>query len=70
MIFITRLLDTADDPIMGMIADRTTSRWGRFRPYILFGAIPFAIAGTLVFTTPHLKPTYRKTHKPLKACAC
>lgn len=51
MIFITRLLDTANDPIMGMIADRTNSRWGRFRPYLLFGALPFAVAGTLVFTS-------------------
>lgn len=56
MIFITRLLDTANDPIMGMIGDRTKSRWGRFRPYILFGAIPFGIAGTLVFLSPDLGP--------------
>lgn len=54
MIFITRLLDTANDPIMGMIGDRTSSRWGRFRPYLLFGAVPFAIAGTLVFASPEL----------------
>ncbi|MBN1379275.1 MAG: MFS transporter [Gammaproteobacteria bacterium] len=57
MMLYTRLFDTANDPIMGMVADRTTSRWGKFRPYILFGAVPFAIAGMLVFTTPDLSDT-------------
>lgn len=57
MMLYTRLFDTANDPIMGMIADRTNSRWGKFRPYILFGAMPFAITGTLVFTTPDLGST-------------
>ena len=57
MMLYTRLFDTANDPIMGMIADRTTTRWGKFRPYILFGAAPFAITGVLVFTTPDLGAT-------------
>jgi GPH family glycoside/pentoside/hexuronide:cation symporter len=51
---ISRLLDGFTDPAMGMIADRTSSRWGKFRPYILFIAIPFGIIGVLCFTTPNL----------------
>jgi glycoside/pentoside/hexuronide:cation symporter, GPH family len=52
MFLITRLFDGINDPIMGMIADRTKTRWGKFRPYLLWLAVPFAIAGVLVFTTP------------------
>ena len=47
-----RLWDAINDPIMGMIVDRTTTRWGKFRPYLLFGAAPFAILGILTFTVP------------------
>ncbi len=39
---------------MGLIADRTRSRWGKFRPWILFGAIPFGIVCVLAYTTPDL----------------
>ena len=52
MFLVTRIWDAAFDPVVGIIADRTASRWGKFRPYILFGAIPFGIAGVLTFTTP------------------
>ena len=54
MILVTRIWDSANDPIMGMIGDRTHTRWGHFRPYLLFVAIPFAIVGVLTFTTPDL----------------
>ena len=54
MFLATRIWDAFNDPVMGMIADRTRSRWGSFRPYILFGAIPFALIGTLTFYTPAL----------------
>lgn len=47
-----RLWDAINDPIMGMIVDRTATRWGKFRPYLLFGAVPFAILGILTFTVP------------------
>lgn len=56
MLLVTRLWDTVNDPIVGVLADRTNSRWGKFRPYILWGAVPFAIAGVLTFTTPELDP--------------
>jgi glycoside/pentoside/hexuronide:cation symporter, GPH family len=54
MFLVTRIWDAANDAIMGIIADRTTSRWGKFRPYIMWVAIPFAIIGILTFTTPSL----------------
>ena len=52
MFLITRIWDSAFDPIIGIIADRTQSRWGKFRPYLLYLAIPFAVIGVLTFTTP------------------
>lgn len=57
MFLVARLWDTANDPIMGMICDRTKTRWGKFRPYLLYGALPFTIIGILTFTTPDLGPT-------------
>ena len=56
MLLLTRVWDTVNDPLMGLITDRTRSSWGRFRPYLLFGAIPLGIAATLCFTTPDLNP--------------
>src|SRR5215472_13836507 len=44
------------NPVMGMIADRTTSRWGKFRPWLLWTAIPFGVIGVLTFTTPNISP--------------
>jgi len=52
LLLITKLYDAVSDPVMGMIADRTNTRWGKYRPYLLWMAIPFAIAGVLTFTTP------------------
>ena len=52
LLLITKLWDAVSDPVMGLIADRTTSRWGRYRPYLLWIAVPFAVAGILTFTTP------------------
>lgn len=52
LMLITRIWDAFSDPMMGIIADRTKTRWGKYRPYILFFALPFAISGVLLFTTP------------------
>ena len=52
LLLITKLYDAVSDPVMGMIADRTQTRWGKYRPYLLWCAIPFAICGVLTFTTP------------------
>jgi GPH family glycoside/pentoside/hexuronide:cation symporter len=54
MLGVTRLADAIADPVMGSIADRTHTRWGHFRPYCLWFALPLAAAGVLTFTTPHL----------------
>ena len=52
LMFVTRFWDTVSDPMMGVVADRTETRWGKYRPYLLWFAAPFAIAGVLLFTTP------------------
>lgn len=44
------------NPVMGVIADRTTSKWGKFRPWLLWTAVPFGIISVLTFTTPQLSP--------------
>jgi GPH family glycoside/pentoside/hexuronide:cation symporter len=51
---VVGLIGAFTDPIMGLIADRTNSRWGKFRPYILFGAIPYGICGYIMFAGPDL----------------
>jgi GPH family glycoside/pentoside/hexuronide:cation symporter len=52
MFFISRILDAFFDVVIGMTADRTKSRWGKFRPYILWGAVPLAVSAVLAFSTP------------------
>lgn len=52
MLGLSRSLDAFFDPIMGMLGDRTNTRWGKYRPYLLWICVPFAIAGILTFTTP------------------
>jgi GPH family glycoside/pentoside/hexuronide:cation symporter len=57
MFLITKIWDAVNDPMMGLIADRTETRWGKFRPYLLWFAIPFGLLGVLTFTTPDLSTT-------------
>lgn len=56
MFLITRIWDSFLDPVIGVFADRTESRWGKFRPYLLYVALPFGIIGVLTFTTPDFSP--------------
>jgi len=52
MMLVTRLIDAVTDPLMGALADRTHTRFGKFRPYLLWGIIPIVAAGILTFTVP------------------
>ncbi|MGL4030151.1 glycoside-pentoside-hexuronide (GPH):cation symporter [Hafnia paralvei] len=52
LLLSVRVLDAVTDPIMGAIADRTQTRWGRFRPYLLWISFPYVIFSVLMFTTP------------------
>ena len=52
LMLVTRIWDAVSDPMMGIICDRTKTRWGKYRPYLLFFALPFAVCGILLFTTP------------------
>ncbi|WP_111978695.1 MFS transporter [Algibacillus agarilyticus] len=52
MFLVVRLIDAVTDPLMGLLTDRTNTRWGRYRPYFLFLAIPFGISVFLTFSTP------------------
>lgn len=52
MILATKIVDAVTDPLMGALADRTRSRFGKFRPYLLYAALPMAVAGVLTYTVP------------------
>ena len=52
MMLVTRLIDAISDPFMGALADRTKTRFGKFRPYLLWGILPITAAGVLTFTVP------------------
>lgn len=57
MMLVTRIIDAFSDPMMGALADRTNTRFGKFRPYLLWGIIPIAAAGVLTFTVPDFNDT-------------
>ena len=57
---MARLFDVVTDPLMGAIADRTQSRWGTYRPWLLFGAIPLGVVFALLLFTPDLGPTGKR----------
>ena len=52
MFLLTRIFDAINDPIMGTIADHVNTRWGKFRPFVFFYAIPLAVMGVFTFSTP------------------
>ncbi len=57
LLLVTRLSDGITDVIMGTIADRTNTRWGKFRPWLLWTALPFGVFLALTFTTPNFSIT-------------
>ena len=54
LVLVTRIWDAVSDPMMGIISDRTQTKWGKYRPYLLWVAPFFSICGILLFTTPDL----------------
>ena len=54
LFLVVRIFDAVTDPLMGALTDRTTSKYGKFRPYLLWLALPFGIISVLAFTTPEL----------------
>lgn len=54
MLFVSRLFDAITDPVIGALADRANTRWGKFRPFVFFFAVPMAVMGVLAFTTPDM----------------
>lgn len=57
LFLVVRLFDAITDPLMGAMADRTKTRWGQFRPYLLWLAVPFGIISIMAFTTPDFSDT-------------
>lgn len=52
LFLVTRIWDSLLDPVVGLLCDRTSSRWGTFRPWLLWGALPFGALGVLTFYMP------------------
>ncbi len=57
IIFFGGMFGAFFNPVMGMIADRTNTRWGKFRPWILWTSVPFGVSAILAFTTPNFSMT-------------
>ncbi len=59
---VARIFDAVSDPLMGALADRTQTRWGKYRPYLLWMAVPFGICGYLLFANPALSDSGKVTY--------
>ena len=57
MLMVSRFWDAVNDPLMGILADRTRTRWGKFRPYLIWISLPIALVGVATFYTPDLGST-------------
>ena len=62
LLLVTKIYDAVSDPVMGLIADRTRTKWGKYRPYLLWMAIPFAIIGILSFYVPDTTYTIKHVY--------
>ncbi|MCQ2237629.1 MAG: glycoside-pentoside-hexuronide (GPH):cation symporter [Bacteroidaceae bacterium] len=60
LMLLARMFDVVTDPLMGSLADRTQSRWGTYRPWLIFGAIPLGLIFALLLYTPDLGPTGKR----------
>jgi len=62
LMLVARLFDVVTDPLMGSLADRTQSKWGTYRPWLIFGAIPFGLIFALLLYTPDLDPAGKRIY--------
>ena len=62
LMLIARMFDVVTDPLMGSLADRTQSRWGTYRPWLIFGAIPLGIVFALLLYTPDFGPVGKRVY--------
>ncbi len=62
LMLIARMFDVITDPLMGSLADRTQSRFGTYRPWLIFGAIPYGLVFALLFFTPDFDPTGKRIY--------
>ena len=60
LMLIARMFDVVTDPLMGSLADRTQSRWGTYRPWLLFGAVPMGVIFALLLYTPDFGPVGKR----------
>ena len=60
LMLIARMFDVVTDPLMGTLADRTQSRWGTYRPWLIFGAVPLGLVFALLLYTPDFGPTGKR----------
>ena len=60
LMLIARMFDVVTDPLMGTLADRTQSRWGTYRPWLIFGAVPLGLVFALMLYTPDFGPTGKR----------
>ncbi len=68
LLLLTRFLDMGFDLCMGVLGDRTRTRWGKFRPYLLWLAVPFGIISVLTFTTPSFSPNGKLIYAYITLC--
>src|SRR5271157_1798201 len=68
LLLLTRFLDMGFDLFMGVLGDRTRTRWGKFRPYLLWVAVPFGIISVLTFTTPSFSPNGKLIYAYITLC--
>lgn len=62
LMLIARMFDVVTDPLMGSLADRTQSRWGTYRPWLIFGAVPLGVIFALLLYTPDFGPVGKRIY--------
>ena len=62
LMLIARMFDVVTDPLMGSLADRTQSRWGTYRPWLIFGAVPLGLIFALLLYTPDFGPVGKRIY--------